>query len=319
MNFFECFAGIGGFRIGLERAGFKCTGSCENDKYASRLYHAYFNTEGEFYEANIKDIKCEKLQDFEMLVGGFPCQAFSISGKKRGFADARGLLFFELVRIAEFKKPQFLLFENVRNLLSHNGGKTFAQILTELWKLGYNIEYATLNSKNFGLPQDRERLFIVGHLREGSRGKILPILKNLKSFSNLQEQEAGAYTVTAGSASANGTYVIENPIVPQRIGIIGKDFQGNRVYDTKGPAITLKANSGGLGSKTGLYKIGERVRKLTPLECFRLQGFSDDMVFLAKKLGISNEQLYKMAGNAVSINVVEAIANEFKKALERER
>lgn len=314
MRFFDCFAGIGGFRIGLERVGFKCVGSCEIDKYASKLYHAYFDTKGEFYEDDIRNIECKKLPEFEMLVGGFPCQAFSISGKQRGFDDVRGLLFFELARIAKFKKPQFLFFENVKNLLHHEKGKTFEKILLELWKLGYDVEYATLNSKDFNLPQNRERVFIVGHLRKRSRTKILPILKSLKSFSNLQEQEATTNTIVAryGASCSSGTYIIENSIVPQKVGIIGNDSQGNRVYDTS-LAITLKASSGGFGGKTGLYKVGERIRRLTPLECFRLQGFSDDMVELAKKLEISDTQLYKMVGNAVSVNVIEAIAKEIKK------
>lgn len=293
MNFFEAFAGIGGFRIGLERVGFKCIGSCEIDKYASKLYRSYFDTKGEFYEEDIRNIKCDKLPDFELLVGGFPCQTFSKSGNQRGFNDERGLLFFELARIAKFKKPEFLFFENVKNLLSHDGGKTFEKILIELWELGYDVEYATLNSKDFGLPQNRERVFIIGHLREKSRREILPVLKNLK-------------TARYGNATSGGTYVVENRLTPKRLGFFKKGRQGERVFDANFLSVCLRASS------YDFYKIGNKIRKLTPLECFRLQGFSDEMFQLAKELKISDSQLYKMAGNAVSVNVIEAIAKQLQ-------
>lgn len=308
MNFFEAFAGIGGFRIGLERVGFKCIGSCEIDKYASKLYHSYFDTKGEFCEEDIRNIKCDKLPDFELLVGGFPCQTFSKSGNQRGFNDERGLLFFELARIAKFKKPEFLFFENVKNLLSHDGGKTFEKILIELWELGYDVEYATLNSKDFGLPQNRERVFIIGHLREKSRGQVLPIIKNLKAFSKLREEETTTYTITAryGNATSGGTYVVENRLTPKRLGFFKKGRQGERVFDANFLSVCLRASS------YDFYKIGNKIRKLTPLECFRLQGFSDEMFQLAKELKISDSQLYKMTGNAVSVNVIEAIARELQ-------
>lgn len=306
MNFFEAFAGIGGFRLGLERQGFKCVGSCEIDKYASKLYHAYFDTKGEFYEEDIRNIKCDKLPDFELLVGGFPCQTFSKSGNQRGFNDERGLLFFELARIAKFKKPEFLFFENVKNLLSHDGGKTFEKILIELWELGYDVEYATLNSKDFGLPQSRERVFIVGHLRERSRGKVLHILKNLKAFSKLREEETTTYTITDGNATSGGTYVVENRLTPKRLGFFKKGRQGERVFDANFLSVCLRSSS------YDFYKIGNKIRKLTPLECFRLQGFSDEMFQLAKELKISDSQLYKMTGNAVSVNVIEAIAKQLQ-------
>lgn len=289
MKFFECFAGIGGFRLGLEKLGFKCVGSCEIDKYASRLYHNYFKTKGEYFESDIKKIKAKDLPEFNLLCAGFPCQAFSISGKQKGFKDERGLLFFELIKIAKAKKAKILFFENVKNLLSHDKQKTFARILTELWELGYSVEYAVLNSKNFKLPQHRERVFIIGILRGEGREKILPILKDIASIST--------------------------PLKPLKIGTVGKDSQAYRVYDSKGLSVTLKANGGGGGAKTGLYLIQKDIRRLTPLECFRLQGFDDDMLTLARKLQISDTQLYKMAGNAVSVTVIEAIGKELKKRI----
>lgn len=319
MTFFECFAGIGGFRLGLERAGFKCIGSCEIDKHANLLYRHYFNTQGEYFEQDIKNIEAKELPEFDILCGGFPCQAFSIAGKQKGFGDDRGLLFFELARIAKIKKPQFLFFENVKNLLSHNNGQSFAKILDELWELGYNVEYAVLNSKNFGLPQHRERVFIIGYSREKCPTKILPIISSIAKNFYLQEQSPCVSTITARyTALANGTFVIENSKSPQKIGYIGKsDSQANRVYNPRGCSVTLKALGGGGGAKTGLYLIDEKIRRLTPRECFRLQGFPDEMVDLAHKLQISDTQLYKMAGNAVSVNVIEAIAKQFKEYFER--
>lgn len=316
MRFFECFAGIGGFRIALQRAGFECVGSCEIDKYASLLYHNYFKTKGEFYEKDIKNIDTKKLPEFDILCGGFPCQAFSISGKQKGFDDERGQLFFELIRIAKAKKPKILLFENVKNLLSHEQGRTFSTILTKLWELGYDVEYAVLNSKNFGLPQHRERVFIVGYTRKGSRGKILPILKSIAEISHLQEQIPCVSTITARyNANGTGTYVAKNKFNAQMIGDLGTNSVANRVYSPKACGVTLKALGGGLGAKTGLYLVDDRIRRLTPKECFRLQGFDDEMVNLAYKLNISDSQLYKMAGNAVSVNVVEAIAKKLKERI----
>ena len=294
MTLFECFAGIGGFRLGLERAGFRCVGACELDKYAATLYQAFYKTsqKGEYFENDIRQIKPENLPNFDLLCGGFPCQAFSIAGKQRGFKDERGVLFFELIRLARAKRPKILFFENVKGLLSHEGGATFSYILAEISQLGYSVEFAVLNSKDYGLPQHRERLFIIGILRGRSGGEILPILKELAEAKN----EARL----------------------QRLGTIGKDSQGSRVYDSKGLSITLKASGGGAGAKTGLYLVGQRVRRLTAKEALRVQGFSkpinrglkfdDDLYKLAKSLNISDTQLYKMAGNAVSVSVIEAIA-----------
>lgn len=316
MKFFECFAGIGGFRLGLQRAGFECVGSCEIDKHANSLYHNYFKTQGEYFEDDIKKIDAKKMPKFDILCGGFPCQAFSIAGKQKGFEDERGQLFFELVRIARHKKPKILFFENVKHLLTHDRGRSFAFILNELWKLGYDTEYAILNSKNFNLPQHRERVFIVAHLRQRCSREILPILSGIATLSKLQEQEPNCNTITARYAGlGSGTYIVKNSKSPQKVGVIGNNAQANRVYSADGTSVSLQALAGGLGAKTGLYDINGRIRRLTPKECFRLQGFPDEMIDLSQKLKISDTQLYKMAGNAVSVNVIEAIAKELQKAI----
>ena len=148
------FAGIGGFREGLRRAGgFECVGHCEQDEHAERSYRALFDTRGEWFCEDIRKADAGSMPDFELLCGGFPCQSFSIAGSRHGFADPRGTLFFELARVAETRKPQYLLFENVPGLLNHDGGRTFAAILDTLDGLGYGVEWQVLNSRDFDVPQ----------------------------------------------------------------------------------------------------------------------------------------------------------------------
>ena len=169
------FAGIGGFREGLTRAGgFTCVGHCECDKYAERSYRALFNCIGEWYTEDARKTDPDTMPGFDLLCGGFPCQSFSSAGKRRGFGDPRGTLFFELARLAEARKPRYLLFENVPGLLNHDGGRTFAAILNALDRLGYAVEWQVLNSKDFGVPQSRRRVYIVGFLDARCAGKILP-------------------------------------------------------------------------------------------------------------------------------------------------
>lgn len=164
IRFFDMFAGIGGFRSGLTAVGgFECIGHCEIDKYANQAYCAMYETRGEYYCADAKKINPEEMPNLDLICAGFPCQSFSVAGKRLGFADTRGTLFFEVARIAEAKRPAFLLLENVPGLLSHDGGRTLNTIFSALVELGYNLEWCVLNSKYFGVPQQRRRLFIVGY------------------------------------------------------------------------------------------------------------------------------------------------------------
>ena len=217
------FAGIGGFRAGLTRAGgFQCIGHCEIDKYADASYRTIHDIrEEERYYPDARAIDPDDLPDFELLCGGFPCQAFSNAGRRRGFADARGTLFFEIARLAEAKRPRYLLAENVPGLLSHDHGKTFAVILSTLGDLGYHVEWAVLNSKHFGVPQSRKRVFLICYLDPRCAGKILPV------------------------PGSHGEALIQ---------LLGGS-QGYRVYDPKGVACTQTAGGGGQGVKTGLYLI----------------------------------------------------------------
>ena len=291
MKFLELCAGIGGFRQALENLGCECVGYSEIDKHAIKLYSAWYNDECNF--GDITKIEAEKLPDFELLVGGFPCQAFSVAGKRGGFNDTRGTIFFDFARIMKAKKPKFAIFENVKGLLNHDGGKTYETMLRTLDELGYNAQWGILNTKFHGLPQNRERVYIVANLRERSSTKILFERGNdsADKVERTEQSIIGAMT---------GLYKIGD--------IDGLNTQYSRVYDSEGVSTTINAQGGGLGAKTGLYNAGDKVRRLTPKECFRLQGFKDEMVELGYKLGISDTQLYKMAGNAVSVPVVEWVA-----------
>lgn len=174
IKFFDMFAGIGGFRSGLEAiGGFECIGYCEIDKYAKQAYEAMYDTRGELYFDDARKIVPEQLPDFDLLLGGFPCQSFSIAGARKGFDDTRGTLFFEIARIAAVKKPKYLFLENVSGLLNHDSGRTFETILRTLGELGYDVCWQVLNSKNFGVPQSRKRVYIIGYLKGKYAGEVL--------------------------------------------------------------------------------------------------------------------------------------------------
>ena len=360
MKFLELCAGIGGFRQALENLGCECVGWSEIDKYAIKLYSAWYNDDCNF--GDVTKIEAETLPDFDLLVGGFPCQAFSIAGKRMGFDDTRGTIFFDFARIMKAKKPKFAIFENVKGLLNHDGGKTYETILQTLNELGYDAQWGILNTKFHGLPQNRERVYIVANLRERSSTKILFERGDgiTDKVERTEQSIIGDYYTENGKTHQWGGVIGDESIAPclmageykspriVKIGSIGGkpcqsdqvyspsgvsvtlsaqnggkgamtglykigDIDGlntqySRVYDSKGVSTTINAQGGGLGAKTGLYNIEHKVRRLTPKECFRLQGFKDEMVELGYSIGISDTQLYKMAGNAVSVPVVEWVA-----------
>ena len=230
IRFFDLFSGIGGFREGLHRAGgFTCVGHCEADAYADHNYRVLFDTEGEWFCNDARNIETERMPDFDLLCAGFPCQAFSIAGRREGFADARGTLFFEVARLVADKRPAYFLLENVPGLLSHDKGRTFHTILSMLSELGYHVEWKVLNSKDFGVPQSRKRVYIVGYLDGRCAGKILPFPK------------------------ANGTALIQ----------VHAGKQGERVYAEEGLSCTLTSGAGGMGGKTGLYEVGIPIKENT--------------------------------------------------------
>lgn len=216
--------------MGLERAGgFVCIGHCEVDTYADKNYRVLFDVEGEWFCNDARDIDTGNMPDFDLLCAGFPCQSFSIAGKREGFGDARGTLFFEIARIIRDKRPLYFLLENVPGLLSHDKGQTFETILSTFSELGYYVEWKVLNSKDFGVPQARKRVYIVGYLDERCAGKILPF------------------------SEANGTALIQ----------VQGGHQGKRIYHQDGLSCTLTSGAGGMGGKTGLYQVGIPIKENT--------------------------------------------------------
>ncbi|HEL2265950.1 TPA: DNA cytosine methyltransferase, partial [Streptococcus suis] len=335
MKFLDLFAGIGGFRLGMERAGHECIGFCEIDPFARKSYKAIHDTEGEFEFHDITRVTDESVRGIgrvDAICGGFPCQAFSIAGKRAGFEDTRGTLFFEIARFASILRPKYLFLENVTGLLNHDNGNTFETILGALDELGYDAEWQVFNSKNFGVPQNRERVFIIGHLRGAGGRAIFPFERGDKEIGSLQGQSTNTITARYGEAQGSGSYIIEGqqPKIIQRghgynqgcehditPTLTSNSWQENnhvKVYDfynrkTKDEVGTLTASGHQGNTKAGTFGIldGIRIRKLTPRECWRLQGFPDWAFDRAQAVN-SNSQLYKQAGNSVTVNVIEAIA-----------
>ena len=289
MKFLDLFAGIGGFRLGMESAGHKCIGFCEIDKFARKSYKSIFQTEGEIEFHDIRDVSDDEFKKLrgkvDVICGGFPCQAFSIAGRRLGFEDTRGTLFFEIARAAKQIQPRFLFLENVKGLLNHDKGRTFTTILTTLDELGFDVEWQVLNSKDFGVPQNRERVFIIGHLRGERTRRVFPMLKTRSDKSIIQ----------LGNIKKTGSF--------------GGNPQCGRIYSPDGLAPCLNTMQG--GQREPKILIDGRVRKLTPHECWRLQGFPDWAFDKAQEVN-SNSQLYKQAGNSVTVSVIAAIAKELE-------
>ena len=392
IRYADLFGGVGGFRLGIERAGnsqslskveqdedggnretneqgtLLCPGqkptlSCvfysDIDKYSVQTYNKNFNEN--YQPTDIRQISTDDIPEIDMLCGGFPCQAFSIAGKRRGFEDTRGTLFFEIARIIKAKRPKIIFLENVKGLLNHNQGETFRTIIQTISELGYDVQWMVLNSKFFGVPQNRERVFIIGSIRGTSRPEILPF-RRINQEIDEQRIIHGTITEAMGRQGSSKEYMSSL----QQINSGVSDAQ--RVFNTIGIAPTLKGLGEGQGAKTGLYAVltpdrpekrqngrrfkedGEpmftltgqdkhgiaimdlynkkehtdrspaltelhhntlrvredmKIRRLTPTECERLQGFPDGWTE-----GVSDTQRYKQMGNAVTVNVIEAIARK---------
>ena len=380
MKFLDLFAGIGGFRLGMESAGHKCIGFCEIDKFARASYKAIHDTKGEIELHDITAVSDEFIRGIgrvDIICGGFPCQAFSIAGNRRGFEDTRGTLFFEIARFASILRPRYLFLENVKGLLNHENGITFETIISTLDELGYDVEWQVLNSKDFGVPQNRERVFIIGHLRGECTRRIFPLSGENQSTSSQSVIKIGnvnpsgngmngevyqadglAPTLTTNKGEGQKIAIKSNTI--KQFGVLQPNFnQCGVVYETDGIAPTIRAYQGGglepkirvkeatsqgyaeveIGdsvnlshpnSKTRRGRVGKqiantlltdesqgvvepdfRIRKLTPRECWRLQGFPDWAFDKAQEVN-SNSQLYKQAGNSVTVSVIAAIAKELK-------
>ena len=398
--------------------GHECVAFCEIDKYARQSYKAIYDTEGEEELHDITKWTDEHVRQFvrdrghiDCICGGFPCQSFSIAGKRGGFDDTRGTLFFEIMRIASIVRPRYLFLENVKGLLNHDGGATFETILNTLDEFGYDAEWQVLNSKNFGVPQNRERVFIIGHLRGAGGRTVFPVggtdgetnipikqVAHRKGFAtNSRTYSPDEITGTLDTAGGGGRELhvaIQPVLTPDRINkrqngrrfkedgepmftLTSQDRHGVAIREAtkKGHAVAEPGDSVNYAvptSKTRRGRVGKgiantldtgcqqgvvvrttvdgfhlartdekkssvqgthvtypegnshclstahkpmtvdgfRIRKLTPLECWRLQGFTDEQFYKAKNDGVSNSQLYKQAGNSVTVNVIDAIARK---------
>ncbi|MBW3113508.1 DNA (cytosine-5-)-methyltransferase [Bacillus sp. MCCB 382] len=385
-TYVSLFSGIGGFEQALNKLGGTCVMASEIDKFANQSYELLY---GHKTVGDITKVEAEDVPNHDVLVGGFPCQAFSVAGKRLGFSDTRGTLFFEIARLAKVKRPKALLLENVKGLVGHDKGKTLDTIVTTLNDIGYTVDFNVLNSKYFGVPQNRERIFIIAmrddlvkpakRAIEGTnvvaKGKRrIADLPGVKTFNfNWPEQtevttrlrdvlepvvderyylseEKTAKLVT--QLRVNNDPLAEDQIratlTPDRE---EKRQQGRRFKENDEPAFTLNTqdrhgildsresfvksvgntNPSGNGMNGKVFDIeaglsptittnkGEglritsaphyHIRKLTPLECFRLQGFPDSAYETLSANGVSNSQLYKQAGNAVTVNVIDAIGS----------
>ncbi|MBR5589766.1 MAG: DNA (cytosine-5-)-methyltransferase, partial [Phascolarctobacterium sp.] len=435
MNFIDLCAGIGGIRLGLEQAGHKCVGFCEFDKFALQSYKAIHNTEGEAEFHDITKVTDDQIRELaesrriDIIAGGFPCQAFSVAGKRQGFDDTRGTIFFEIARFIKIIKPRYFICENVKGLFSHDSGRTFRTILGAMAELGYCVEWQILNSKDYGVPQNRERIFIIGHLGNGSGRKVFPIFgtygentcelqdkrktvrlgnilddiekarhtqaltgiiceKNstketdqactldanyFKGITNNQARtgvlvapvltpdreekrqngrrmkEPGEPAFCLNTQDRHGVAIFENIEEPkiidaiynncsprvtdecltlrsERQGLLVKEatkqgyaeaFEGDSVNLEQPNSETRRGRVGKQIANTllcngqmGVVAPGVRIRKLTPRECWRLQGFPDEYFDRAKAAGVSDSQLYKQAGNAVTVNVAAVIGRK---------
>lgn len=308
-KFIDLFAGIGGFRLAVSSFGGECAFSSDWDKAAQTVYENNF---GEKPVGDITQIPATEIPAHDILCAGFPCQPFSVAGKQRGFLDTRGTLFFDIARIVEHHKPKLLLLENVKNLANHDGGRTLATIRRVLEDAGYNVYIQVLNAVNYGVPQARERVYIVGfrkdlNVTEFEFPRPLEVTRIVEDVL-LPSKELATESLEIVLPAHFNTEVVERTdrlgFVPKpvRIGEVGLGRQGERIYHPKGQAITLSAHGGGVGAKTGLYKIGKVVRRLHPRECARLTGFPDSFKFAAGR-----SAAYQQFGNSVVVDVLQWI------------
>lgn len=372
MNFIDICSGIGGFRTGLERNGHNCVAFAEIDKFAIQSYKAIYNTENEVELNDITTITDEQFRSFrgqcDIITGGFPCQTFSIAGNRSGFDDTRGTIFFHIARAIKEIQPSYILLENVKGLLSHDKGRTYGTIIQALDELGYIVEWQLFNSKYWGVPQNRERVYILVTRKDVFTGpKLFDLGKQQTEVTTrlidvLEDEVDEKYYLSDEKVKKltldndlDGDKHITIPVLtPDRL---NKKQNGRRFKEDGEPMFTLtsqdrhgiavreatkqgyaiaeqgdsvnytyptsKTRRGRVGNQVAqTLQAGEvnqgvvtndiRIRKLTPLECWRLQGFTDEQFYKAQSDGVSNSQLYKQAGNAVTVNVVDAIVKELK-------
>lgn len=334
-TFIDLFAGIGGFHIGLHNVGGECVFASEWDSEARSTYTKnfreisplLFNSLGnptDLFAGDITKVDPKNIPNHDILCAGFPCQPFSISGKQQGFNDTRGTLFFNVLEIVNEKKPKVIFLENVKHLIHHDKGNTFSVIKEELIKTGYKISWKVLNAKDFGLAQNRERIIIIGSqdkefdftkIEKSKNTTIRDILDESGDFEYLGEKEYTILPKSQWKKQASG--LIFCGYRNKRVRTIGArpntehlsrvHKQPNRIYYIDGTHPTIPSQE-----PTGRFWIydGEKVRKLTINECYKLQGFSDDFIIHDGKTAS-----YNQVGNSVAVPMIEAIAKEIKEQL----
>ena len=323
MEFIDLFAGIGGIRIALERNGFNCVFSSEWDKDCADTYEANFR---ERPNGDITKINEKEIPDHHILAGGFPCQAFSSAGLQKGFEDTRGTLFFDILRIVKERKPEIILLENVKNLKYHDKGNTLKIIIKHLEELDYFVKWDILNAKDFGVPQNRERIIVIASKTKPFNFRKIEKINNEIKIKDILEDENDDMKFLEG---AEYTLINKEHIKKQPSGLIFVGYrnkpirkrgarpntehlsrvhkQCNRIYSSDGTHPTISSSE--LAGRYHILNNG-KVRKLTINECYRLMGFPDDF----KKVD-SNGGRYKQIGNSVAIPMIEAVVKEIKRQL----
>ncbi|MBQ4284079.1 MAG: DNA cytosine methyltransferase [Lachnospira sp.] len=312
MTFIDLFAGLGGFRISLESLGAKCVYSNEWDKPVQKVYADNF---GDTPEGDITQVDEHTIPDHDILCAGFPCQAFSISGKQRGFEDSRGTLFFDVARIVRAKRPKIVFMENVKNFATHDEGRTLEVVKATMEELGYRFYQKVLNAVDYGVPQKRERIYMICfrndlNVSEFSYPKPFKLERHVEDFLLKDEKLVENLYVERPDTYYNGVVDDQYSNKSIRLGTVNKGGQGERIYSTKGIAITLSAYGGGVFAKTGGYMVNGRPRKLHPRECARIMGYPDSY-----KISQSANQAYKQFGNSVVIDVLQHISVEIGKTM----
>ena len=328
IKFIDLFAGIGGFRIGFEQNDFKCCFSAEINDHACEMYKLNFLQNP---KCDITQLSTETIPNFDVLCAGFPCQAFSICGKQLGFEDTRGTLFFDICRILKDKKPRVFILENVFNLINHDKGNTFNVMKKNLEELGYTLSYQILNARDFGVPQNRERLIIIGNknnlyfdfdkLSRNRINSMREFLDSNQTTDNFEYLNSDDYTIIDKSyqkqqlksgllfVGYRNKAIRKTGVRPNTEHLSRVHKQPNRIYSIDGTHPTLASQE--VNGRYWIYddnQINEKkVRKLSLNECYRFMGFPNNY----KKIGTSS-QLYERIGNSICVSMVDAIAKEIK-------
>jgi len=304
IRYADLFCGLGAFHEAFKRhGGFQCVFACDINDRVRRIYGA---NHGIVPEGDIRKVDPSSLSDFEVLCAGFPCQSFSIAGLRKGFEDDRGNLFYDVLRFVDAKKPKVVILENVKNLKGHDGGRTYAAIKSLMEERGYGFSSSVMDSAHYGSPQCRQRIFMVC------------VLGGSFSFPNKSQTQRPVSSVIDPSDSSNwnqsGYYLVPKnakprPFKPRIVYDVHSSAtrkggrQGERVYDIAGCGVTVCASSGGPGAKTGLYKVGNAIRRLNSRECLGMFGFPPSYDFL----DATEQQKMFYLGNSIVVQVVEAL------------